>query len=291
MAAVHRIDPNNAENILGAIYTDISASSDYGAKFKLFNKGKEDCKGNPRLSPLRNDRGNPVTFYTSCSKSVYYTKNINGNWEKVKDAEFSQVVNNIKVTPSNPVVIYVCFEGRPKPDPQNKLKVYENGAWYERSAGLPSAADVRTVGLPYKGNTTAYALMDGLNTPGEKIFKTTNKGINWENVTGDLPDMIAVGDLFPDPSNESKLFLGTAFGFFKSTNGGINWERWDNGMPNSLIISELKYIDSTGYNGKFYIAAATYGRGIWIRNINEDESKNNPEEKEKPKTKQNKKNK
>jgi hypothetical protein len=202
---------------------------------------------------------------------------------KLNESAFSQNVNNIRVTPHSaqyPSVVYACFQGRPKPDPVNKLKVYDKGEWYERSSGLPASADVRTVSLPYTGYNTAYALMDGLSSPGEKIFKTTNRGINWENITGDLPEMIAVGDLFPNPADPDKLFLGTAFGFFRSTNGGLNWERWNNGMPGSLIISELKYIDSTSHNGKFYIAAATYGRGIWIRNINDNDASDmkNPEQ-------------
>ena len=139
--------------------------------------------------------------------------------------------------------------------------------------------------------------MDGLSSPGEKIFKSTNKGINWENITGDLPEMIAVGDLLQHPADPNKLFLGTAFGFFKSINGGINWERWDNGIPQSTIISELKLIDSTKYNGKLYVAAATYGRGIWIREIsgndpstnkNQDNNQDKNKEKEKKRSNPNK---
>ena len=285
------VDPNNAANILGAIYTDIYLSNDFGGKFKSFNTGKDDCEGNPRLSPIRNDRGEHTVFYTACNKNVYYTNSSLKSWEKLNETAFSQVVYNVIVTPhssSGGTVVYVCFEGRPKPDPNEKLEVYDKGKWYERSSGLPSGADVRTVCLPYDGNNTAYALMNGLSSPGEKIFKTTNKGVNWENITGDLPEMIAVGDLFPAPNEPEILYLGTVSGFFRSANGGRNWERWDNGMPQSLIISELKYIDSTAYNGKFYIAAASYGRGIWVRNIYEDEGKVIKPKEEKEKVKGNK---
>ena len=278
------INPNNASNILGGIYNDIFLSNDYGNAFAPFDKGKDDCKGNPRLSPIRNDRGEHPVFYTVCSKTVYYTNSSETRWEKLNKTEFSQIVNNVIVTPrtsQNEPVVYVCFEGRPKPDPNQKLQVYDNGKWYERSTGLPSGADVRTVSLPYKGDNTAYALMNGVSSPGEKIFKTTNKGVKWENITGDLPELIAVGDLFPAPNDPDKLYLGTVSGFFRSTNGGVNWERWDNGMPPSLIISEIKYIDSTAQNGKFYIAAASYGRGIWVRNISDNDEKVNRKNEEK----------
>ena len=238
------VDPQNASIIFGAIYNDIYVSTNFGEIFKNSKNGKEDCKGNPRLSAIRNDRGNPAVFYTNCSKSVYMTKDEGKNWEKLNEAAFPSIVNNFSVTPiskSYPSVVYACLWSAGKPGPDDKLEVYDKGTWYDRSAGLPASAYVRTVSLPNTGYETAYALMDGLISPGEKIFKTTNRGLNWENITGDLPEMIAVGDLLQHPSEPKILFLGTAFGFFKTTNGGLNWERWNNGMPQSVIISELKY--------------------------------------------------
>jgi photosystem II stability/assembly factor-like uncharacterized protein len=287
------IDPNNSSNIFGASYTNIYVSTNNGIKFSASNTGMEDCKGTPRLSNLRNDRGKPVTFFTNCGNYVYFTKNYGNVWEFLNSSAFTKVVNNISVTPNTSgqsSIVYACLLEGARPDTNNKLKVYENGEWFERSSSLPSSASVRTVSLPYTGYKVAYALIDGLNTPGNKIFKTTDCGLYWKNITGDLPGIIAVSNLFPNPMNPNILYLGTAFGFFRSTNNGLNWERWNNGMPNSVIISDLKYIDSTKQNGKFYIAAATYGRGIWIRNISSDEIIDIKKPKEELKKKKNTKN-
>jgi hypothetical protein len=64
----------------------------------------------------------------------------------------------------------------------SRLRVFDGGAWYERSAGLPSGILVRG-GFPHPTDTQkAYALMDGMEFPG-KVFKTTNRGVTWTNIT------------------------------------------------------------------------------------------------------------
>ena len=42
-------------------------------------------------------------------------------------------------------------------------------------------------------------------------------------------------------------------------------------MGEGVIISQLSFIDSTSINGKFYAVAGSYGRGIWVRDVNGDD--------------------
>src|SRR4030095_2802024 len=51
----------------------------------------------------------------------------------------------------------------------------------------------------------------------------------------------------------------------------VNWMRWSNGMPDAAIITEMRWIDSTAENGKFYVAACSYGRSIWVRDVSGDD--------------------
>jgi hypothetical protein len=111
--------------------------------------------------------------------------------------------------------------------------------------------------------------MDGL-TSTQKVYKTNNRGINWVDITGNLPN-VPMADLIAHPTDNNKLYLGTEMGCFRTTNGGVNWMVWNNGMPAANIISEMNYIDSISINGKFYVVAATYGRGIFMREISGDD--------------------
>ena len=74
-------------------------------------------------------------------------------------------------------------------DNLNKLKVYDDGTWYERSSGLPKDMYIKAVAISSKNNNTAYALMSGPGSAADKIFKTTDRGKNWKNITGNLPDV------------------------------------------------------------------------------------------------------
>jgi photosystem II stability/assembly factor-like uncharacterized protein len=149
------------------------------------------------------------------------------------------------------------------------LFVRDGGAWYDRSAGLPSGAVLRkVVPHPWTGNyaSEAWALMNGTSTPGQKVFHTTNRGITWTNVTGNLPN-VPIGDLVVNPHNTSQLFLGTFLGCYRSLNGGASWERWNNGLTPAVMVTEMSYIDLTGSGGPFYVVAATHGRSVWERDI------------------------
>jgi hypothetical protein len=42
-------------------------------------------------------------------------------------------------------------------------------------------------------------------------------------------------------------------------------------MPEANIVTEMKWIDSTLQNGKFYVVAGTFGRSIWVRDISGDD--------------------
>jgi hypothetical protein len=149
------------------------------------------------------------------------------------------------------------------------LRVYDGGVWYNRAAGLP-LTPIHYVAQHPRDINKAYAITEGYGSP-QKVFKTTNKGVSWVNVTGDLPP-INVTDLVAHPTNDNILYLASdPFGMWKTTNGGNNWVRWDNSMPIANKVTRLDYIDSVS-NGKFYVLACSYGRSCWIR----DASTNDP---------------
>lgn len=107
-------------------------------------------------------------------------------------------------------------------------------------------------------------------TPG-KIYRTTNAGTNWVDVSGNLPPIIfnaATGH----PTNSQIMFAAANdYGIFRTDDGGANWYRWENGLPKGISVSFIEFIDSTAINGKAYLVAGTYGRGIWQRDASGEE--------------------
>jgi photosystem II stability/assembly factor-like uncharacterized protein len=212
---------------------------------------------------IRSDGVAPPVLFSNCGPYVYQSNNSGIDWLGLNANAFAYELLNLDVSVSTSphAVIYASLNANP-PTSNQKLKVYETNTWDERSTGLPSYQNVRSVTSHPTNTLIAYACINGFSA-GQKIFKTTDRGLTWTNITGDLPD-IPISYVIPHPSLSNILFLGTEYGCFKTTNGGTNWIKWNNGMPEANIITEMKGISIAG---RYYIYASSYGRGIWRRDI------------------------
>ncbi|NIW44432.1 MAG: hypothetical protein GWN14_06385, partial [candidate division Zixibacteria bacterium] len=212
---------------------------------------------------VRSNGLNADNLYTNANEHVYVSETPHDLWQRMNTVPFPSPVSEITV--SNDNTIYACLDSVVNWVPQHlRLYVYDNGNWFERSNGLPAGVRIRKVVPHPVWPGRAYALMNGLGSPGQQIYRTNNRGISWTNVTGNLPN-VPLADLviYPTISQDRNLYLGTEFGCFRSTDGGTSWHRWNFAMPDANIITEMVAIDSLLINGKFYIVAGTYGRSIW----------------------------
>ena len=261
------IDPSTPSRIF--ITLGVYGGSWKFRRLRSLNSGLNWTQINNGIDPsnqwyhkIRHDQVPPVYIYNNSGPYVYRSVNYGDLWTKYNPSAFPCTsIRDIEVSKyiSPGSVVYACLNNS-QPN-SNKLRVYDNGTWYERSTGFHSSALVRTVACAPNSRNIAYALMNGTNTPGQKIFYTASRGITWTNITGDLPN-VPLGDLVRE--SYQILYLGTEMGCYRTTNHGVNWHRWNNGMPEANIVTEMDYIDSSSI-GKFYVIAGTYGRGMWIR--------------------------
>lgn len=268
------IDPFYAANVyaVNGVYNGSWAfkrfkSTNYGVDFTELSNASIDPSRNTYMK-IRTDRTVPIKIYTNSGPFIYRSTNAGTNFAKLTaDSLPCSSITDFTVSNTNGYV-YVCLFNSPVT--ANRVRVYENGSWYERSSGLPAGQNVRTIQVHKTDPNTAYALMNGLGNPGQKIYKTTNRGISWTNISGNIPD-IPMGDIVPNPNNSNLLYLGTQLGAYRSSNGGSNWHRWNNGIPDATVITEMGFIDSTNTSGKFFVVAATYGRSMIMRDVSGDD--------------------
>ncbi len=106
----------------------------------------------------------------------------------------------------------------------------------------------------------AYAAYAGFGaaTPHNRghVFKTTDGGRHWRDISGRLPD-IPVNSVILDPSSDNTLYVGTDVGPFVTTNGGHSWRRLGSGIP-KVAIWQLDYDPSHAT-----LAAGTHGRSAY----------------------------
>jgi hypothetical protein len=64
----------------------------------------------------------------------------------------------------------------------------QSGAFIERSADITDGVAIRGVTMSPENSNIAYAFINGLYA-GEKVYKTTNRGVNWINISGNIPNV------------------------------------------------------------------------------------------------------
>ncbi|WP_460934869.1 WD40/YVTN/BNR-like repeat-containing protein [Phycicoccus ginsengisoli] len=128
------------------------------------------------------------------------------------------------------------------------------------AAGLPNRY-VTGIAIDPASPTSAYLSLSGYSRhwiigpddPGVgHVYRTTNGGSTWADVSGTLPDLPA-NDV---ALNRGALLAATDIGVYTSSDGGTTWDRLGTNLPNVVVSQVL--VDPNGT-----LVAATHGRGIW----------------------------
>jgi uncharacterized repeat protein (TIGR01451 family) len=143
----------------------------------------------------------------------------------------------------------------------------DNPTWIQVDQGLPERP-VTSFAVDRSNYRFAYAAFAGFDqgtqgTPGH-VFKTTDGGQHWTNISGDLPD-VPVNSVILDPSYPNTLYAGTDVGAYVTYDGGRHWGVLGTGLPIDAIW-QLSLDPSQP--GMRTLAAGTYGRSAWELNDN-----------------------
>jgi photosystem II stability/assembly factor-like uncharacterized protein len=141
----------------------------------------------------------------------------------------------------------------------------DRGATWKSVAG-PNAGPlpvrpVNEIAVDPEDPRIAYVVVGGFDATGAgrgHVFRTSDGGDTWRDLSGNLPDM-NVSALLLDPEAKPRvLYIGTDLGVFRATDdGSAKWESYSNGLP-SVIVTRFAYNAATRT-----LLAATYGRGVW----------------------------
>ncbi len=102
---------------------------------------------------------------------------------------------------------------------------------------------------------------------GEHVWCSSNGGESWTAIDGSgdgkLPD-VPVHCIVIDPSDPSRLYIGTDLGVFVTFNGGASWAVENTGFAN--VVTESLSLNIAG--GVTTLYAFTHGRGAWRVAVN-----------------------
>lgn len=120
---------------------------------------------------------------------------------------------------------------------------------------------VSTIAVDASNDRVAYVGYGGfdLSTPTQPghLFKTTDRGQTWTNITGNLPD-VPLNSVILDGSDPQTLYAGTDVGPLVTHDGGATWAPLGSGHP--MVADQQIHLNT--YTRQ--IAVGTHGRGAWV---------------------------
>ena len=217
-------------------------------------------------TPIAMDPNNPTVLYTG-TQYLYRTTNRAVSWTAISP----DLTNGL--VPGFTAYATITTIDASKPD-SNRIIVGTDDAnvwvtsnrgssWTNVNAGLPNRWVTRVRFDPVDPNV-AYVTCSGFrfDVPLPHVFRTTNLGASWQDISGNLPEA-PVTVILVDPQYPNRLYVGTDVGCYFTTNLGTTWLPMGTGLPNAAV-SDMQL------HGPTRIARAfTHGRSAWEINLDQ----------------------
>ncbi len=146
------------------------------------------------------------------------------------------------------------------------IQVTEDGGenWrkvdFAKIKGLPTTAFVNDIKADLYDENVVYAVFDNHKYGDYQpyLYKSSNKGKTWEDISNNLPDRTLLWRIVQDHENQNLMFLGTEFGVYFTKDGAKTWVKLKGGFPN------ISVRDLAIQKRENDLIAGTFGRGIYI---------------------------
>lgn len=173
--------------------------------------------------------------------------------------EIGDWTSPIVANASQPNTLYIGFE--------NVYKSTNNGTTWTAISNLPRSfnpTEIVALAVANSNSNVLYAarrVRHEFSLPGS-IFRTTNGGTSWTDITAGLPDSLYFTSVEASETNPDIAYV-TMGGFsagnkiFKTTNGGTTWQNISYNLPN-IPVNCVKYVP-----GQPYIMVAT-DLGVYV---------------------------
>ena len=180
-------------------------------------------------------------------------------WTENTTAEYHCAIISLSESPLQPGILWAGTD-------DGKLHVTMNAgeAWQsviENVPKIPPFSPVSHVEPSRISAGAAYCSFDRhmLDDFRPFVYKTTDFGRTWINITGNLPEKAYVWVVREDPRNQDIIYAGTELGLFVSFNQGKHWINLR--MKNLPTVSVHDILIHPREND---IILGTHGRSLWI---------------------------
>jgi PKD repeat protein/photosystem II stability/assembly factor-like uncharacterized protein len=128
--------------------------------------------------------------------------------------------------------------------------------WYDLTGNLPDDGGISDVECNPYDQDIVYISQNN------KIYKSSDRGMTWEDISGTLPD-VSYSSIACYKNSQNGLYVSSDIGVFYKDDFTADWIMFSNGLPPDASVTEIEiYCDATDPANDI-IRAGTYGRGMW----------------------------
>lgn len=236
---------HNKDHIIGSIQ--------FGYLYKSTNGG-QTIFGLPTVENMRGDWVTPLerdpvlkNVAYQGKKHIHRSDDGGNSWTQLASLPWvgtDTICSEIYVAPSDNKVIYTSYR-------QHLFKSIDGGnSWSQLLA-----SNTNFINYIFVDEDDANHAIIALNGV-PRVRETTDGGINWTDITGNLPSLTVQSAIF---NTNGDIYASTYKGVYHKPKNSSTWSLVGTNLPN-VNVTELEIIGSTLY-------AATYGRGLWSYNI------------------------
>jgi len=220
---------------------------DMGGNYQSDNNGTSwynvrDYDGNSRMPRLRD------VYYSSANSDRAIAIGFSHLWESSdRGKSWSLVLNCPWYTSSSDGsdgTNWVSKISAIGIDPNNSEGWYVGAGKHTRGQNWPTDSNIRTA--------TAANPRGDSHSPSGQIWKTTDGGASWTEVSTGLDAAAQFCRIIVNPNNSSQVFAASNYGLYRTDNGGTSWTNITDGkLPNNTILDLDAYYD--GANLTLYL--------------------------------------
>ena len=218
--------------------------------------------------PVQTD-GNTCFSFTPADTNIAYVGrdtlcvsinvlNATPTWTIV--SALGQTIQAIKATPYNRNTVYV---------------VTANAKLYRIENATSATPQITILNLPASTNVSASVDVAMTDTNvvyvacNSKIYRSTNRGQSWTNITNNYPNINVINLLCDYYSSDESIYVGCATGVYYRNSSSIGWLNYSGGLPTIAHISDfMMFNDGTGASK---IRVSYYGKGVWECQLNKSQ--------------------
>ncbi len=197
-------------------------------------------------------------------ENVFQSQDTGSSWTRISNFPYDSVHNAyqeasaLAVSGTNPEVLMVCRRIHIEKNLPSTCWRTNDGefTWYNVTQGLPDSLYFTGVEIAADNPNLAWVSCAGM-VGGVKVFRTTDGGASWKNISYDLPNLpVNVVKCIPG-SQRHLLMVGTDVGIYVINDSSTHWISYSSSLPN-VIVSDLEINEAANE-----MICSTFGRGLW----------------------------